>query len=46
MRPILICFRESHLDGKNKFTLEFSDQEFVQEIEFLSKKKLYYQLKL
>ena len=48
MRPILIYFRETHLDENNKFTLDFSDHEFVQEIEFLSKKKkkLYYQLKL
>ena len=37
MRPILICFRETHLDENNKFTLHFSDHEFVQEIEFLSK---------
>ena len=41
MRPILIYFRETHLDEKNKFTLDFSDQEFVQEIEFLSKNKYY-----
>ena len=39
MRPILIYFRETHLDENNKFTLDFSDHEFVQEIEFLSKKK-------
>ena len=46
MRPILIYFRETHLDEKSKFTLDFSDYEFVQEIEFLSKNKLYYQQKL
>ena len=39
MRPILIYFRETYLDENNKFTLHFSDQEFVQEIEFLSKNK-------
>ena len=36
MRPI----RETHLDENNKFTLDFSDHEFVQEIEFLSKKNI------
>ena len=41
MRPTLIYFRERHLDENNKFTLDFSDQEFVQEIEFLSKNKYY-----
>ena len=41
MRPILIYFRESHLDENNKFTFDFSDHEFVQEIEFLSKNKYY-----
>ena len=41
MRPILIYFREIHLDENNKFTLDFSDHEFVQEIEFLSKNKYY-----
>ena len=47
MRPILIYFRETHLGKNNKFTLDFSDHEFVQDIEFLSKKQiLYYQLKL
>ena len=37
MKPILIYFRETDLDENNKFTLEFSDHEFVQEIEILSK---------
>ena len=41
MRPVLIYFRETHLDENNKFTLDFSDQEFVQEIELLSKNKYY-----
>ena len=39
MRPILIYFRETRLDENNKFTLDFSDHEFVQEIKFLSKNK-------
>ena len=39
MRPVLIYFRETHLDENNKFVLDFSDQELVQEIEFLSKNK-------
>ena len=29
MRPALIYFREAHLNEENKFTLDFSDQEFV-----------------
>ena len=41
MRPILIYFRERHLDENNKFILDFSDQEIVQEIEFLSKSKYF-----
>ena len=41
MRPVLIYFRETHLDENNRFTLDFSDQKFVQEIEFLSKNKYY-----
>ena len=36
MRRILINFRETHLDENNKFTLDFSGHEFLQEIEFLS----------
>ena len=41
MNPILIYFRETHLDEKNKFTLDFSDHEFLQEVECLSKNKYY-----
>ena len=41
MRPVLIYFRETLLDANNKFTLDFSDHDFVQEIEFLSKNKYY-----
>ena len=41
MRPILIYFRETHLNENHKFTLDFSDHEFVQETEFLSKNKYY-----
>ena len=37
MRPVLMYFREAHLNEKNKLTLDFSDQEFVQKIEFLLK---------
>ena len=39
MRPVLIYFRETHLGETNKFNLDFSDQEFVQAIEFLSENK-------
>ena len=51
MRPIFMYFRETSLDENNKFTLDFSDEEFVQKIEFLSKNKYYitslnYKLKL
>ena len=41
MSPVLIYFKESHLDENNKSTSDFSDQEFVQEIEFLSENKYY-----
>ena len=41
MRPVLIYFRETHLGETNKFTLDFSDQEFVQTTEFLSENKYY-----
>ena len=41
MSPVLIYLRESHLDENNKSTLDFSDQGFVQKIEFLSKNKYY-----
>ena len=41
MRPILIYFRETHLHENNKLTFDFSDHDFVQKIEFLSKKKYY-----
>ena len=37
MRPALIYFREAHLNEEHKFTLDFSDQEFVQNTEFLLK---------
>ena len=36
MRPILTYFRERHLDENHKFTLDFSDQVFIQEIDFFS----------
>ena len=41
MIPVFIYFRETPLDENNKFTLDFSDEEFVQETEFLSKNKYY-----
>ena len=41
MRPILTYFGETHLDENNRFTLDFSDHEFVQETELLSKNKYY-----
>ena len=41
MKPALIYFREAHLGENNKFTFDFSDQEFVHEIEFLSENAYY-----
>ena len=41
MRPDFIYFKELLLGKKNKFTLDFSDEEFVQEVDFLSKNKYY-----
>ena len=41
MRPVLMYFREAHLNEENKFTLDFSDQEFLQKIEFLLKNTYY-----
>ena len=41
MRPIFVYFTETHLDENNKFNLDFSDHEFEQEIELLSKNKYY-----
>ena len=35
MRPGFIYFKELALGDDNKFTLDFSDQEFAQEIDFL-----------
>ena len=47
MRPVLIYFREAHLNEKNKFTLDFLDQEFVQKNGiFIKKHILYRYLKL
>ena len=34
MRSVLMYFREAHLNEENKFTLDFSDQEFVQKLNF------------
>ena len=46
MRAVLIYFREAHLNEENKITYnfkisDFSDQEFVQKIEFLLKSTYY-----
>ena len=41
MRLVLIYFREVHLNEENKFTSDFSDQEFVQKIDFLLKNTYY-----
>ena len=36
MIPVFIYFRETPLDENNKFTLDFSDEEFVLQTDFLS----------
>ena len=36
MKPCFIYFEEIAISDDNKFTLDFSDQEFVQEIDFTS----------
>ena len=41
MNPVFNYFREIPLKDDNKFTLDFSDEEFVQKINF-NKKKDYY----
>ena len=41
MRPGFIYFKEIALGDDNKFTLDFSNQEFVQEIDFLSNNDYY-----
>ena len=41
MKPCFIYFKEMALSDDIKFTLDFSDQEFVQEIGFLSKNDCY-----
>ena len=41
MRPDFIYFKELLLGENNKFTLDFSDEEFVQEVDFLSKNEYY-----
>ena len=35
MRPDFIYLKELFLGKNNKFTLDFSDEEFVQEVDFL-----------
>ena len=39
MNPVFNYFREIPLKDDNKFTLDFSDEEFVQKINFNLKKK-------
>ena len=47
MRPDFISFKELLLGENNKFTLDFSDEEFAQEVVFFIKKRiLYYKFKL
>ena len=41
MKPCFIYFKEMALSDDIKFTLDFSDQEFVQEIDFLSNNDCY-----
>ena len=41
MRPDFISFKELLLGENNKFTLDFSDEEFAQEVVFLSKIEYY-----
>ena len=41
MKPCFIYFKEMALSDDIKFNLDFSDQEFVQEIRFLSKNDCY-----
>ena len=41
MKPGFIYFKEIALGDDNKFTLDFSNQEFVQEIDFLSNNDYY-----
>ena len=41
MRPGFICFKEIALGNDNMFTLDFSDQDFVQKIDFLSNNDYY-----
>ena len=42
MDPAFIYFREIPVRDNKKFTLDFSDKEFVQKINFNKKKKDYY----
>ena len=41
MRPDFICFKEIILNDNSKFTLDFSDEEFVKEIHFLTNRDYY-----
>ena len=46
MNLAFIYFREIPLKNKNKFTLDFSDEEFLQKINFNKKRLLYCKLRL
>ena len=41
MKPVFIYFKEIFLDDNDKFTLDFSDTEFIYEIYFLTKNDYY-----
>ena len=41
MNPAFICCKESILNDDNKFVLDFSDEEFVQEVNFLNNLNYY-----
>ena len=38
MRPCFVYFNEIKLDDNNRFTLDFSNEEFIQEVHFSPKK--------
>ena len=41
MNPAFICCKESILNDDNKFVLDFSDEEFVHEVNFLNNLNYY-----
>lgn len=38
MEPVLTCLKEVRLDDKNKFVLDFSNEEIIKEVNFLPEK--------